>query len=689
MTHELRFSTLLLLVLGMALATAAFYQPLPPWMPLPLLGLVWWRLWPAWQGRSCPVLPQAYKVLTLVLLSLLLWSGGRLGLGISGAGALFIVLLWSKLLELHDTRSLNATCAIALFLVAAQLLEAQSLLECMFALLSSLVLLSVLVHVHLVGLRSRGSPDPQQPWSAAWRAQRIVAVMTLQALPFAWLLFICLPRPSIGQGMDTHTVRSGFTDHIEPGSVAELALSNEPAFRVSFDTPRPATGEMYWRGLVLWTTDGARWSRRGTLGTRRDPTLPQERTATTSWKYEITMLPTNMRWIYTLDCPLDVEPESHAHAVYLRQPGTVFDGPVVSATRVFRGTSSDLPAIDRPAPEYAAPPPDLDPGVAQLAGQLALESGGDPRQDPEQAVQAILHYFQSQHFVYTLHPGDMGPTPTGTFLFERKRGFCEHYASACAILLRCMGLCSRVVVGYCGGEWNPVGNFLTVRQSNAHAWCEVYVAGKGWDRVDPTTVVEVQDDEGNLVPNAEATDARSLSVSRASWFGKHLTWLSQRWDVIEAKWDHWALTYDHDSLVSQVSQLGLGRQCHAGPFVLLFGLGLPFVLLLLVLLRRRRPSGDAVQDCYRRLCDTLAAAGCARHPDEGPITFAQRAGIHLPEQREAILAAAELYVEMRYGPVPAPDQMQERLQRLRARIAKVRPGARLQPDSETALALKR
>ncbi len=711
MSAELRFGTLAGLVAGMSVATAAFNEPLPPWMPIPLVALAAWRLVPAWRGVAPAHLAQSWKLLALVTLTLLLWSGGRLGLGINGAGALFIVLLWSKLLELQDLRDLHATCAIALFVVAAQLLVSQSLAQCLVALLASVILLSVLVHTYVVGLAEDGKAaaptGARLPFAQWWRALRLTSIIGLQAAPFGLMLFLCLPRPGMSPGLDTRMQTSGIGDQLNPGSIADLALNRSVAFRVAFlGSARPEPSTCYWRGLMLWNTDGQQWWGRRGRSSQSATTEPRESEVIKpqhqpTIDYEITMEPTNRQFVFTLDCPDHVFAANGSDATYQETLGQIWQSKDnIGSIRNYRAGSRAVAAAD-PAhpvwrtsifgqlselvevPDYTRLPADLDPRFIKLADELGrqctVRDGQDLRGrdfehvDADKAIRTTLAWFRRNNFRYTLHPGTMASI-SGTFLFEKRRGFCEHFAAAFSLLMRHMGLPARVMVGYLGGEWNPVGNYVTVRQSNAHAWSEVFVPGEGWRRVDPTSAVVAEDDDGNLLPQGVGGDTGALlGASGNSWIAAHLHGLSQRWDYLEAEWDRWALAYDQDAMATLEHALRIDRLGMLAPVVMFLAPCTPLALLLIFVLRRRRALGDPALQAYRRLCDRLALAGVPRHPDEGPLDFARRAGLTFPEQAAEIVDTANRYARLRYGPPLDPQRRGREVAALRRQVGALRP----------------
>jgi len=682
---DLRFSTICGLVIAMGLATAAFFDPLPWWMPVPLVALGLWRLWPAWQGREAPAVGRTAKYALLLSMTALLWASGRLGLGLDGAGAMFIVLLWSKLLELHSARDLQRTCAIALFLVSANLLVSQSLAQCLFAALTTIAVLAVLVQRQLVGRAARADAPPPPPpppgeayaaWSRSWK---LCGVLALQAAPFTLLLFLCVPRPSLLEGLDRRNGRSGITDHLEPGSLAHLALDRGLAFRATFmGNALPAPQDEYWRGLVLWSTDGETWGRH-LPGSQTEPPREQRREIARgpTLTYEITIEPHGQPWIYTLDCPLNVQ-QSELDT-YEQQVGFVWAAKYpIGSTRLYTATSVLGPASDQPirhAIDYLAVNDggERDPRLTALVSELRESSRtADGFLDPAQAVEHTLDWFRHMNFIYTLDPGAMGAHATETFLFERRQGFCEHYAAAFSLVMRLIGVPSRVVVGYLGGEVNPIGGFIDVRNSNAHAWSEVWIRGEGWRRVDATLVVAQVDQAGNTLAPDDHFDTAALAGSGHHWWDAQLKALSNRWDYVEAQWDRWALAYDQDSLATLMSYLHLGALGMAAPLVVLVAVAIPSLALVARIMRRRRYGRQAHARLWGRLTARLEHHGLVRDPAEGPSHFAARAGMAFPQHAATLAAFAADHALLAYGPPLPPPEHRQVLTRLRHALRQLR-----------------
>jgi hypothetical protein len=314
----------------------------------------------------------------------------------------------------------------------------------------------------------------------------------------------------------------------------------------------------------------------------------------------------------------------------------------------------------------AAPGPAQDPAALRRA--LRLPEGFDPRslalahewRDASQSDAAIvaraIDFLRQGRYIYTLEPPRLGADSVDEFLFDTKAGFCEHFASAFVFLMRAAGVPARVVTGYQGGDVNPVDQIVTVRQSDAHAWAEVYLRGRGWVRVDPTAAAvpgRISSGLARAVPEGERLPL--LMRPQLQW----LRSLRYQWEALSYKWNIWVLGYDPQRQRELMSLVGMRdadwRQLTATLFTVL---GLLTALLLVWSLRRLvRP--DPVQKAWQKFCRKLGARGIERSPFEGPRDFSERAARDLPQARGAIRRIGELYLALRYGPVAPPARIDE------------------------------
>jgi transglutaminase-like putative cysteine protease len=193
-------------------------------------------------------------------------------------------------------------------------------------------------------------------------------------------------------------------------------------------------------------------------------------------------------------------------------------------------------------------PQGQNPRTLALALQLRRRAGSDIA-----FVQAALAFLRTGGFTYSLTPPPLGPDPVDDFLFDTRTGFCGHYASAFVDMMRAGGVPARVVTGYLGGEWNPYDDMLTVRQSDAHAWAEVWLADRGWTRVDPTAVVapeRLYRGILDLLPSGISAPERLLHTW--PWLNTAL----QRWDALNGWWNERVVGFNYRSQLNLLSALG-------------------------------------------------------------------------------------------------------------------------------------
>ncbi|MBA9844170.1 MAG: DUF3488 and DUF4129 domain-containing transglutaminase family protein [Ralstonia sp.] len=600
-------------------------------------------------------------VATLVVtLALAMRTGGNIGRDLSVAllGA-FLVL---KLMESHTVRNGVLVTQLCCFLLLSQVLFDQPpwLAATMLATVA-LLLRNWLLLLHPQA-RARVSPV------------RVLARLVLMGLPCAAVLFLLFPRldhPLWRLPQTADTAVSGLSDRMAPGSVGQLILSDELAFRVDFVGAPPPLDTLYWRGMVLWRFDGQTWTAASMRQRPAAESVPNSADATGGapgvFDYNVTLEPTRQRWLFALDRGQSIEARDGT--------GRSIDGEFISTQpvdqRVRYHARSRLPERNRA--DDARP---LDPLTQQMA--LALPPGnGQARAlaaqwaalPPAERVSAALKLFGSAPFAYTLEPEPLQDQQIDDFLFRTHRGFCEHYAGSFVFLMRAAGVPARVVVGYLGGEVNAVSGDIIVRQSDAHAWAEVWLDGRGWVRVDPTAAVAPQRVERGLAAAVPASEFRSRRAEEPGWLR------SVRWglDGLISGWNSWVLGYDRNRQARLFAWLGLDA---ADPRAVLWGVSGLFLLAALPLLwQQRKPKPDPVQAQWQRLCDRLARHGCTRGAAEGPMAYAERAAAQFPQAAQALRNAAAGYVALRYGRDDGDAQVRaQRFTQWREAVAQVRLG---------------
>jgi len=571
-----------------------------------------------------------------------------------GGSALFITMLALKLLELNSRRDLRLAAILLGFMVVVQFLFDQSL-----ALALYLALIVFGVVVLLADLN--GALGPRRVRAALGVAGRL----SLQALPLTLVLFVLFPRlsaPLWDLGLEETRNRVGLSDSLELGTISDLVVDGELAFRVRFEGEPPSPADSYWRAVVLWETDGRNWS----IGEHPSAwnAAPELVESARVLEYEVLAEPNDRRWLFALDMPLGAPAEARLNADFLLQA----DEPLTSVRRYRTSSALDY-RTPEPGPELRELalrlPPTVTPRMRDLVAEWRAMAGADDWA----LVGEALGFFNREGFAYTLLPPPLGPNPVDSFLFETRSGFCEHYASSFALLMRIAGIPSRVVLGYLGGEFNRVGNYHMIWNSDAHAWAEVFIAGRGWVRVDPTAAVDpARIDNRSASRLLGAGPSVRFELKESDGLARAIRSLHLFADSLDAAWQNWVLDFSVEDQLALLDRLGLGALREYGlAALMLAALALTLGLVLLALMREPVRS-DALERRYLRLCRRLARAGLPRAPHEGPSDYGDRVMAARPELRPQIESFLALYVPARYGRTSPPDtpaQLDALLRRLR------------------------
>jgi transglutaminase-like putative cysteine protease len=438
-------------------------------------------------------------------------------------------------------------------------------------------------------------------------------------------------------------------DTMQPGSIRSLSESSEVAFRVDFDGAPPRQSELYWRGLVFTEFDGRGWQRGPVHRVEAASFVPQNEAR----RYHVTLEPSNKPWMPALDLPA-IRPRGARYqsdfTLEYREP--VRERLNYTLTSYTRYNTGALEPAERARALQL--PPGAGPRTRALATQWQRQSSG-----PQQVAQAALDYFRRENFVYTLSPPLLGDDPVDEFLFDARRGFCEHYAAAFVALMRAAGIPSRVVVGYLGGELNTAGDYLIVRQSDAHAWAEIWLAERGWVRVDPTGAIAPERielgidavrrlEQQGLALGSLSNDAvlRALELGWFEFVARQARWY---WDYTNLAWYRWVVDYGKERQEGFFAALGLD-DISWGRLTGLLTAGVLLIMLVYALwLWRPGKSTDPAQAAYLRFCRKLARAGLKRAPHEGAHAFAERAVRRRADLAGSILEITGLYEDLRYG----------------------------------------
>jgi transglutaminase-like putative cysteine protease len=636
------------LLVSLALVVAPHMQHLPAWIGPMFIAVLLWRYLISMQARR---LPSRWVMvpLTVAVCIGIYYSHGTL-LGREGGVSLLVLMVTLKLMETRTRGDVMLIVYMSYFLILTALLFAESVFYSAYLLLAT-----ALVTATLVGIN-----HPNGTLSTARRI-RIAGTLVGLSIPVMLLLFLLFPRlpaPLWGMPENAHGALPGLSEQMSPGSISRLGQSDEIAFRVAFQGTPPSPSNLYWRGLVLWDFDGRTWSM-GKMPLSRE--IPRT-VAGPEVKYTITLEPDNERWLLALDLPGSVPAQARITPAFQ----IIAQKPVTSRLRyslishLNSSSGGTLRDEDRIRGLYL--PPNENPRARELAQQWRASSRSDG-----QIVAKALAFFHRESFVYTLSPPLLGPDPVDDFLFRTRQGFCEHYAGSFVFLMRAAGIPARVVTGYQGGEPNPLGDYMIVRQTDAHAWAEVWLADRGWTRVDPTGAVAPARIERGITGALPAVDTRPLLMRGDN---RWLTRLAFSWDSLNNAWNQWVLGYDREQQMSLLSRLWrqpvswqeiwISLAAGMGSLLLLFG---AFTLWQM----RARPK-DAVRAYYDRFCGKLEGLGIKRRPSEGPMDLARRASKLRPDLADPIATITNLYIAMRYGASRTPED----IKRLRQLVAAFR-----------------
>jgi len=607
--------------------------------------LLMWRAYLNYSGR-----PQPKKWL-LMLLTL----AGTGGIAVSfhtlfgrEVGVTLLMLLATlKLMELRTERDAMAVIYLALFIIITNFFYSQSIP-------TALYMLATLFVITVAWIQLQGQTIPLKP------RMRTAAILLLQAIPLTLILFILFPRvqgPLWGLPQDAYS-SSGLDDRMSPGSLSRLILSEAVAFRVSYKDNPPLREQMYWRGPVMWYFDGIAWTPGSTAEQYAKPQFTELAQAI---DYMVTLEPHNKTWLFALDVPDKISLPStlgYDFRLYSNKPVNARIRYEARSSLSYRANLHESGLQIRRALQL---PRQFNPRAQQLAAEWKSGSNNDAG-----IVRAALTYFNREGFQYTLEPPLLGTNGIDDFLFNTKQGFCEHYASAFVFLMRAASVPARVVTGYLGGEYNDIGNYYIVRQSDAHAWAEVWLNGQGWVRVDPTGVIAPARIQRGL--SAAVSDNAALPFMARNppqWLRN----FSLNWDALANQWNQWVLGYDSERQFAFLTRLGMESVTWQKMAMnMAAGLGLLVTLFTLFMLRHLyvRTKTGKVQAAWLKLCRNLARAGLPRAPHEGALDYAERIAIARPELAEPMSDLAKRYSALRYGKIQGEQAQREFLERIAA-----------------------
>lgn len=542
--------------------------------------------------------------------------------GKESSASFLVILLGLKILEYQEAEENGFLILLGFYLLTSKFLFAIDLLWISFCFPAMIVL----VYYLLPSAFRKNFPQT---------AGYFIARSLLMSAPFTTFLFFYFPRYSnemfLIENNEKRAGSIGFSENVEPGSVASLASSDEIAFRAEFINLQPQVKDLYWRGLTLTESKGLKWERNTSL----DPQEPVYAIINEKdGSVRITIEPHDKQWLFTPEQTsaviVDNEPIS-TNSLGAFKINTFLDRRMVYQTKTLLTDSK--PHFDSDGTIHFVR--DDSPAITAL-----LDEWKTPSPDPQQMVEKISNFYLKNRFQYTLSPGDRNELSLSEFLFKTRKGFCEHYASATALLLNHLGIPARVIVGYYGGEYNPIGNFWTIRQREAHAWIEYLGHDERWHRYDPTAAVNplrlalgaltIEQANSNTTLGTNASSLKTMSLWQKSQF------YLESWNY---RWSHFLLNFDIDKQKELLSELGvnLGTALLIGMFVTLI-LSLSFSWLFRTKIKQTR-----AQKIYHLINDSLKPFNLSNFSTEPPDEWKQRVSQALPSSLSTINGLFECY----------------------------------------------
>jgi len=584
--------------------------------------------------------------------ALYLSFGGRMGVEVMISFLLLSFVL--KLIEMRNRIDVLIVLYIGFVTIAAHLLLSPTIWGSAYSLFTCGVLLAALRSV----FQHRKVNVRERLWSGF--------SVLLQALPVMLILFLVMPRlgqlwavPSMSESSKT-----GFSDSMSPGDISDLIESDEIVFRATFKNgPIPEPHQRYWRGLVLEQFDGRKWQRvsTGWMG-RESGSQPAEKAHSkwglitpsdsgTTFNYSVLLEPHHYQWMFTLMAPLEA---------YSPSVQTLFNEQVLllSALPITGRTYYEVVSTL----DYKLTPSALDERVRKR--NLALPEKGNVQaramaqewvEDGLAATDIIerINDLYSQRFTYTLRPPMLGENSVDDFMFQTQRGFCEHFSSSFVFLARAAGIPARVVLGYQGGHYREEDRYIVVRQSDAHAWAEVWLEGSGWTRIDPTAAVSPLRIERAL---HEAVDSTESSLVGGAFLRiRALSWLADvrnRWEEFDYLWQTNVLGYDGDTQGGILQRLLGGTDPWRVALFFVGGIGGMLSLYYIwSFLRFKRPQQAPELRLLLAALRRLERYGIRRSPQETPVAFAQKVAKEKPALAPVVNKVVSLYCSIVYQPI--------------------------------------
>ena len=642
----------------------AFY--LPVWLIPVFLLSAGWRI-RVMKGH----IEQPGKIVILILgligIAVLLVSGMQL-VSLDMMASLLMLGFSYKAIEIIQRRDGIVVIFTGYLLVGVLFLYSQTILAALYGIFALTVLSGAMIAIQHANSHSIA------------QNLKLSFFMLVLCLPLMILLFVFAPRfsPLWAVPLPLGHAKTGISDRMSPGDISNLTQSDGLAFSVKFLGQRPRQNQLYWRGIVLQYFDGNTWSQfAGDLDAEAEKSALKVNSQTIIDRlvnigerqdYEVIYEKTAQSWLFSLTPVVSIKGNAFYGADFRIFAEQEILEPMMLTLVSYPQALRDihLSESDR---NLALQLPEHGNTKTRALAQSKFKSSSSKKD----YIEKILNRYQQEIFYYTLRPPLLNRSNSiDDFLFNTKKGFCEHYAGSFVFLMRAAGIPARVVTGYQGGEWNENGDFLAVHHFDAHAWAEVWLENRGWVRVDPTTMVAPERIEKNLETAVKQEgsflEAQIFTLSKNKWSNA----LRKRIDSIQYQWRRFVLGYDDEAQAKLLNRLF--GEMSVQKIAIIVGSFFSAIILLWVIflgLGRRHPKEAVEHQLYRRFCVLLEKQGVARKPSQAPHQFSQIASAQIPQLKDSIDTFTSIYSTLCYQ----PDQemrYQQQINRLKILLKKIK-----------------
>ena len=667
--NQVTYSGMLWLLAAQLVIMAPLVFYLPIWLLPVLVFSAVWRI-RVMKGHTQQPSMAIKFILASVGLIALSASGLKL-VSLDMMASLLMLGFAYKALEVVQKRDAMVVVLTGFVLIAVLFLYSQSMLIALYGIFALVILTGALIAIQ------------QSKSYAIMPNLRLSSLMLLLCLPLMLLFFVFSPRftPLWTMPLPAGQSKTGISDSMTPGDIADLSQSDELAFTVTFLGELPKQNELYWRGLTMQYFDGKTWSQ-STLdpittkhNLRSDRQSIRKRLVKKGFgrKYQIIYEKTAQPWLFSLAPVVDIQGEAYFGSDFRVMAHRDILEPLMLTLTSYPDALRDVELSEEDRKINLQLPENENPLSQELALQLLNKSSSK-----EEFIDKVMNRYREEKYFYTLRPPQLGNFSTiDEFLIESKKGFCSHYAGSFVVMMRAAGIPARIVTGYQGGKWNEKGKFLTVRQYDAHAWAEVWLENKGWVRFDPTQMVAPDRIERNLeaAVNEEGSflEDQIFSMSKYSW----LNTLQGKLDSTQYAWRRFVLGYDNDSQAAFLKRI-FGKLTIQKIAMSVGGLFTGIILIWVMFLRLgRKVDKEATEHLiYRKFCKVLESKGISREPSQTPEAFSQMATVQLPSLVNEISTFTKMYSDLCYDP-SGQSNKQEIIKRLKGLLGTIKKGTKV------------